>query len=279
MDTEKITECKDTTNFKSYKYLNINSCGKQEFSYNTYPVLRSHGRVDYHILYIIEGECVTIKDDEEITLKAGQMILFKPHEKQYYRFIPPHSVSYWIHFTGIGAEQLLKSLNLWTKSIYRPGLNECLMQIFDAIIYENTMKEHQYQIICEGKLMELLGLISRISATVISDNFSDNRNLIYGIIEQIQKEPHKKFASEEMAMLCGLSRSRFEHVFKEVTGMPPYRYMLKARISKACYLLKNTQLNVSEICDITGFNDPLYFSRIFKKFNSCSPTEYRRGNV
>lgn len=278
MNDNKISEFKDKTNFESYKYFNINSCGKQKNSGSAYPILRSHGRVDYHILYIIEGECAIITDDGEIILGEGEMILYKPHEKQHYMFRPPYSQSYWIHFTGIGAEQLLKSLNLWTKSIYHLGLDERIIQLFDAIIRENTLAERQYQVICEGKLLDLLGLISRITTTVISDNNTDNRNLIYGVIERIREEPDKNFTSESLAALCGLSRSRFEHIFKEVTGLPPYRYQLKARLSKACYLLKNTQLTVSEISNITGFDDPLYFSRIFKKFHGCSPTEYRRGN-
>lgn len=275
---EKIMEFHDKTNFKSNKYFHINSCGKQKTFGYTYPLLRSHGRIDYHILYVIEGEGVIIKNDEEILLEAGKMILYKPHEKQHYRFNPPNAQSYWIHFSGIGVEEVLKGLNLWTKSIYHLGSDDRIFQLFEDIIRESTLKEYQYQLVCEGKLLELLGLISRIATNKISANTSDNRNLIYSVIEQLREDPCQKTDSEDLAALCGLSRSRFEHMFKEVTGMPPYRYQIKIRLDKARYLLKNTQLNISEISSITGFNDPLYFSRIFKKFIGCPPSEYRSKN-
>lgn len=276
--SEKTMEFNDKTNFKSNKYFHINSCGKQNHSGYAYPLLRSHGRIDYQILYITEGGCVVIQNDEEIMLEPGKMILYKPHEKQHYKFNPPYSQSYWIHFTGIGVEEVLKRLNLWTKSIYTLGLDDQILKLFDDIIREITLAEYQYELVCEGKLLELLGLISRIGTSKINTNTTDNRNLIYGVIERMRENPCKKINPESMAALCGLSRGRFEHMFKEVTGMPLYRYQIKMRLDKACYLLKNTQLNVSEIGNIAGFNDPLYFSRIFKKFNGCSPTEYRLSN-
>lgn len=273
--SEKIREARDKTNFKSNKYFKINSCGVQNYSGKTYPILRSRGRIDYHILYMTDGSCTVMREGEEVILKAGELILYKPHEKQYYSFNAPSSKSYWLHFSGLGAEEVLKRLGLWIKSIYTVGHDERILRLFNDIIRENTLKEYQYEVVCQGKLTELLGLISRIATSEINASVADNRRLVYGIIEKMCEEPGKKILSEEAAAMCGLSRSRYEHVFKEVIGMPPRRYQTKICIDRACYLLKNTQLSIAEVGNMTGFDDPLYFSRAFKKFIGISPAKYR----
>ena len=265
----------DKTNFESSQYLHINSCGKQNHNGNGYPLLRSGGRVDFHLLYITQGEGVLLEDDNEIILEQGQIKIYKPYEKQHYRFSPPFTQSYWLHFAGIGSEEIMQKLNLWIKSIYNIGMNENIIRLFDDIIRETTLKEHCYQSICEGKLLELLGYISRIASSEQGINSSDKSGLIYSAIEQMREDPLKKTDTEKMAAMLGLSRGRFEHLFKEVTGLPPHKYQTKLRLDRSRYLLKNTQLNISEIAFMTGFSDPLYFSRIFKKTFGCPPIKYR----
>ncbi|UKI35456.1 MAG: helix-turn-helix domain-containing protein [Clostridiales bacterium] len=56
-------------------------------------------------------------------------------------------------------------------------------------------------------------------------------------------------------------------MFKEVTNLTPHGYLTKIRLDKACYLLSNTNLNVSEISDMTGFADPLLFQPSFSQKN------------
>ena len=51
---------------------------------------------------------------------------------------------------------------------------------------------------------------------------------------------------------------------------------MTVRMSSAQNLLKTTEYNVAEISDIVGYESPLYFSRIFKKQNGVSPSEFRR---
>ena len=182
------------------------------------------------------------------------------------------------HFAGIGAEEIMQKLNLLVKSIYNIGRNETIIRLFDDIIRETTLKNYCYQTVCEGKLLELLGYISRITVSEQGINSSDKSALIYNAIEQMREDLTKKYDAEKTASMLGLSRGRFEHLFKEVTGLPPHRYQTKLRLDRSRYLLKNTQLNISEIAFMTGFSDPLYFSRIFKKTFGCSPTKYKESN-
>lgn len=70
------------------------------------------------------------------------------------------------------------------------------------------------------------------------------------------------------ALLCqelGMSSSKLYRKTKELTGLAPNEFIRTIRLKKSAVLLKSRRYNVSEVSDLIGFNDPLYFSRCFKK--------------
>ena len=73
-----------------------------------------------------------------------------------------------------------------------------------------------------------------------------------------------------------MSVSWFIRNFKEYAELTPAQYILSLRISNAQTLLESTNYNVTEIADIVGYDNPLYFSRIFKKQSGMSPSEFRK---
>ena len=81
---------------------------------------------------------------------------------------------------------------------------------------------------------------------------------------------------EEFAISRSMSVSWFLRNFKQVAGMSPMHYILTTRINNAVNLLETTDYNVNEISTIVGYENPMYFSRLFKKQKGVSPTEYRK---
>ena len=73
-----------------------------------------------------------------------------------------------------------------------------------------------------------------------------------------------------------MSVSWFIRNFREYTGSTPTQYILSLRISNAQSLLENTSCNITEIAEIVGYDNPLYFSRLFKKQSGMSPSAFRR---
>jgi two-component system response regulator YesN len=91
------------------------------------------------------------------------------------------------------------------------------------------------------------------------------------------KENHQKgMTLEEIAYFCHLSRFHFSHLFKKEVGSSVMDFFNKLRIDKSLYYLEKTDLNIQEIANQVGFHDSNYFSRLFKKYQQFSPTEYRR---
>lgn len=87
---------------------------------------------------------------------------------------------------------------------------------------------------------------------------------------------NKPLCIEDYAAEHYMSVSWFIRNFKEYTEITPTQYILSLRISNAQTLLESTNYNITEIADIVGYDNPLYFSRIFKKQSGMSPSEFRK---
>ena len=80
---------------------------------------------------------------------------------------------------------------------------------------------------------------------------------------------------EEMAASLGMSRVHLYKRLKHITGKSPIEFIRILRLKRAAQLLRESQLNVSEIAYRTGFNNPKYFSKYFREEFGVSPSEYQ----
>lgn len=97
-------------------------------------------------------------------------------------------------------------------------------------------------------------------------------------VELMEREWNKNYDVSRYAQECGMSDTGFYVRFKEWSGTSPVKYRNGIRISAARSLLKNSNLSISEIASEVGFDDPYYFSRIFKKAVGLSPRQLRNDN-
>lgn len=77
------------------------------------------------------------------------------------------------------------------------------------------------------------------------------------------------------AEFCNMSPAHFTRKFKELVGVSPQDFITKSKLERAQQLLFYTDKSISEIAIEVGYNDPNYFSRIFKKTFQMTPKEYR----
>jgi AraC family transcriptional regulator of arabinose operon len=73
-----------------------------------------------------------------------------------------------------------------------------------------------------------------------------------------------------------LSVSRFSHLFKDMVGVPPARFIELRRLERAQTLLASTSMSVGGVARATGFTSQFYFATRFKQVHSTSPTQWRR---
>jgi transcriptional regulator GlxA family with amidase domain len=94
-------------------------------------------------------------------------------------------------------------------------------------------------------------------------------------IAYMQQHLHQSLQLDGLAALANLSRSRYVDLFKRQTGYAPIDYFIRLRMHHARQLLDTTELSVKRVAAALGYEDPLYFSRVFHAVNELTPTEYR----
>ena len=62
---------------------------------------------------------------------------------------------------------------------------------------------------------------------------------------------------------------------KTIAGLSPIDFLRDIRIKRACQLIESGSYTIQQVAFMTGFKDPKFFSRTFRKIMDCSPTEYR----
>lgn len=83
------------------------------------------------------------------------------------------------------------------------------------------------------------------------------------------------FIIDEFAKKLGMGRTVFYQKLKSLTGLSPIDFVREMRIKRAKQLAESGEYNVSTIAYMTGFNDPKYFSKCFKKRYGVSPSEFQ----
>ena len=260
---------RDTTNRTSSEYIEINSCNIQQSRKKPHVVIRNAGRLDYHILYIAEGECLCLYGDEEKLIKKGNFVIYPPNVRQRYSFMEGTAVvTMWVHFAGVGVERLLDELGL-SGGIYSSVFSADTEHYFRKMINANAINSPKHNVLAMGYLLNLLASLSSVGGQAVYSG------TVAKMIEYINLNWQKKISMAQLAEAVNLSESRAAHVFKEAVGKSPHRYISEVKISNSKTLLLDTDMSVAEISRLVGYDDPLYFSRAFKAIVGASPKKHR----
>lgn len=98
-------------------------------------------------------------------------------------------------------------------------------------------------------------------------------------MEYIQRHYNEDLTLNEVSKYVNISPQHFSKIFKDETQQNFVEWIAKLRIDKAKEYMNTSDMTIKEICYIVGYQDPNYFSRIFKKYVGVSPTEYQKGII
>ncbi|MCX7708442.1 MAG: response regulator [Clostridia bacterium] len=103
--------------------------------------------------------------------------------------------------------------------------------------------------------------------------------LIDKVCEFIKQNYTRELSLEEAAGIVGLSNFYFSKMFKQYKNVNFVDYIAEVRINKSKELLKDPSINIKDIGELVGYNDPNYFTRVFKRTEGLTPTEYRNKKM
>jgi AraC-like DNA-binding protein len=239
------------------------------------PAVRDH----YLIHYILDGKGVFQARGLTYRLHKGQGFLICPGEITYYEADTEYSWHYsWVGFHRIKAESCLIQASLTAD-------NPVFTYEKDAFIkdcFKEMMATGSY---VKGREFRLLGLLYMFLSQLIETNgkerfpgyTSDKKELyVKKAVEFMEMNYSRKISVAELAGNVGLDRSYFGALFKERLNISPQEYLINLRVNKACELMDNNSLSIGDISRSVGYEDPLLFSKVFRRIKSCPPREYRK---
>ncbi len=143
-----------------------------------------------------------------------------------------------------------------------------------------SMEELLQQLEEAATLDELIGqarasFAGRIMARSTQQSREDGHSAIEKAKKYIANHYHKDLGIEEVSELVDLSASHFCTLFKQVSGYTFLEYLTQCRIEKAKYILKHSDVKVYQVAPLVGYQDPKYFTQVFKRVMAMTPSEYR----
>ena len=102
-----------------------------------------------------------------------------------------------------------------------------------------------------------------------------SNSAIYYVVEYIQRNLKEDINLKKLSAFASMSTTSFYRFFKRELGMSPIEFILKEKIKCAKKLLKNPNIQINEVCYLSGFENANYFSRLFKKHEGITPKEYQ----
>jgi len=247
--------------------------------------------LDYNVfIYCYEGYLPVVEDGAEYVMKPGDVLFLK---QGLHHYGPKPTISplkqFWIHFYDgyrTDADE--------DGSVYDAKSNINRVEDYDVTIrlpkQTNLMNRGYF----ESKIKELFGLYaSRVSYRQLSISLTMNELFLaihrecrevrdggkaHGtarrIADYLEYNLTLPLDTAKLADYMNLNYNYMASLFRKQTGYSIREYLERARVFKATELMRDTTMNVSEIGERVGYEDPMYFSRVFKKITGKSPSAY-----
>ena len=225
-----------------------------------------HEHENFELILNLKGSGIMTIENTDYQFAPGTVFLCPPNKKHikqsdsgfkdiYLRFDEPSLASESVITFNDSENKTIKAL------------------IYQALLYFNK-KDSGYQ--------EILNSIATLILNIITYEQNGKKNSL--LVESIKNKIIENYYNPELNLdkiyqHISYNPDYIRRCFKKEMKMTPVQYLSKVRINNAIKLmeqavLSNNKISISDIALLCGFNDALYFSKIFKKHTGLSPTEY-----
>ncbi|MFD2329658.1 helix-turn-helix transcriptional regulator [Cohnella sp. GCM10020058] len=258
--------------------LELLSCGYHYVHPDGLTIDRPRGAGNYAFVFF-KSLAEIVVDGRSISVEPGTHIIFGPDTSYLYRHLELPFVNDWFHCIGNDIEQLLTELDY--------DLNEPVKAVDDLQISRGVMELRRIQSNggrLAGRILdtELRGFLMKLANATQAAPLPEKVSGYYGAFVDLRSAlynaPHERTTVEELAARVNMSKSYFQHSYKQFFGVPVMTDMIAARLEYAKYLLKNSRLSVSDVSDLCGYDNDTHFMRQFKKYVRVTPKHYRHAS-
>jgi AraC-like DNA-binding protein len=249
-----------------------------------FPKATGHARermdgIDQAVLiYCVTGSGWCRTPTAELKVSPGELLIVPPGAAHKYGADErrPWTI-HWVHAKGRLLRPYLDELHTVDQpTVAFIGKDPQTVALFEEVL---EIAESGYgfaQLLQAGQaLSHLFAVLVRRSRETHREA-DDTEQRVAQSIEYLKSHLERGLDVKSMAKLAGLSPSHYSALFKLQTGYAPIDYMARLRMHRACQLLDTTNHSMKSIASMVGYQDQLYFSRVFRAINEVSPREYRR---
>lgn len=246
-----------------------------------------HWHEEFEVLYIKRGSAVLQIPGEEVVLGEGETAVINANTLHYIKGNP------FLILQSMVFSPLLIAGDK-RSAIFKRYINPIITSPFslelsssneDAVLFENAYnaardesEEYEFKV-RENLSFLILSLYRKEKDKLDSAGNTQNRDLdrIERMMAYINRSYKNPIALSDIASSAALSTRETLRCFKRTIGESPMQYLMKYRLMKSADLLiEERGMSISDIALLSGFEDPSYYSMLFKRFYRCSPKEYRK---
>lgn len=244
----------------------------------THPryLMMHHWHPEAELLILRRGTMTLTLEDRTMELREGQFALIPSGEV--HSGVPEKAWYECVVFDGRGLTDILQGstkerVNQILSTPLLVGGTEELSALTNALSQRKT----GYQ---TAALSALFALLTKLVQTVPAAPLPQRRKSRLIPFEKavlyLREHYGEPITLQDISSAAGLSEKYFGEYFKNITGLPPIRYLNEYRAERAAEQLKRTEKPVTEIALECGFNDLSYFIKTFRKHYGISPGNYRK---
>lgn len=233
---------------------------------------------DYALIYCLTGKGQCITKNGAINLRSDQFIMLPPNEFYNYQADAKHPWEiYCMHFNGNMINELsatfdLKRFAFPTNIAFDSQIIDSWKEIVCNLSTGFTDEKIAYANLCLYRFISFFLFPNHGQKTTpdVDKHCQLDQSILF-----MKANVHKRLSVDEIAETFKYSPSHYSVLFKQKTGLSPIEYFIRLKIQHAGELLTGSNLIVKEIAGKVGYDDPFYFTRIFKKITGKTPREYK----
>ena len=247
----------------------------------------------WEMVYVESGTITILIGDTPYILATGEVLFIPPNEYhsthithgmvKVYR-ISFQSSSRSMNFFNHYKASLSPSSKHWAMQLFEEG-NKSLIPHKDKNGYKTVAPapnapiggQQMYKIYLEGLLINIL----REEAALTPDLFASKSDfylvLCERIMEYLKENVYSDVSLNDLCQIFGYSNTLLCTRFKEHAGVSIMHYFNTLKINEACRLIRETDYSFAHISNMLSFNNPYYFSKVFKRMKGITPMEYKKA--